>query len=71
MQVYPFRCTGSCCEKLTRGRSVQVLDKRVFALNCHFNYMIDHVKQGSYRMLLVGILCGHVVACCHITANVC
>jgi hypothetical protein len=36
-----------------RGRSVQVLDKSVSALNCYFNYMIDHAKQGGYRMLLV------------------
>ena len=36
-----------------RGRSVQVLDKSVSALNCYFNYMIDHAKQGGYRVLLV------------------
>ena len=36
-----------------RGRSIQVLDKSVSALNCYFNYMISHVKQGDYRVLLV------------------
>lgn len=36
-----------------RGRSAQVLDKSVFALNCYFIYMIDHAKQEGYRMLLV------------------